>query len=147
MSAILYPVAANAEAALNAKMTDRWTLKFAGDLLDLKIKTGLPTGVLDPFVDQGLSPRSQLSVRSWFDVTPDIDVDLWLRHVSSLGRGDTPAYTNLDLRVAWRLTAHLELTARGENLLGPQRTEMAPIGGAAPTLVQRRAELGLAARF
>ena len=136
-----------AEAALNAKMTDRWTLKFAGDLLDLKIKTGLPTGVLDPFVDQGLSPRSQLSVRSWFDVTPDIDVDLWLRHVSSLGRGDTPAYTNLDLRVAWRLTAHLELTARGENLLGPQRTEMAPIGGAAPTLVQRRAELGLAARF
>jgi iron complex outermembrane receptor protein len=136
-----------AEAALNAKVTDRWTLKFAGDLLDLKIKTGLPTGVLDPFVDQGLSPRSQLSVRSWFDVTPDIDVDLWLRHVSSLGRGDTPAYTNLDLRVAWRLTAHLELTARGENLLGPQRTEMAPIGGAAPTLVQRRAELGLAARF
>ncbi|MHB8285615.1 MAG: TonB-dependent receptor plug domain-containing protein, partial [Caulobacteraceae bacterium] len=136
-----------AEAALNAKMTDRWTLKFAGDLLDLKIKTGLPTGVLDPFVDQGLSPRSQLSIRSWFDLTPDIDVDLWLRHVSSLERGATPAYTNLDLRVAWRLTTRLELTARGENLLGPQRTEMAPVGGAAPTLVQRRAELGFAARF
>jgi iron complex outermembrane receptor protein len=136
-----------AEAALNAKVTDRWTLKFAGDLLDLRIRTGLPAGLPDSFVDQGLSPRSQLSLRSWFDLTPDIDVDVWLRHVSKLARGETPAYTNLDLRAGWRLTSRLELTVRGENLLGAQRTEMAPVGGAAPALVQRRVELGLAARF
>ncbi len=71
---------------------------------------------------EGSVPKQQASLRAAWNPRADIDVDLWLRRVgklSDLGESITPipAYTGLDLRLAWRPEKSIELSLVGRNLL------------------------------
>ncbi|MDB5422878.1 MAG: TonB-dependent receptor, plug [Phenylobacterium sp.] len=112
------------EASLDARLKAWWTVKAAASWLD--VKTAPITVPYFAFSTLGddKSPRTQVSVRSMMDLGDSVDLDLWLRHVAALGDHLTPAYTNLDLRLAWRPTPKLELSLRGTNLLGRKASEM-----------------------
>ena len=62
------------------------------------------------------NPRNQFSIRSLFDVTKQIDFDLWLRYVGSLPEINVDHYTTIDARLAWRPIQNIELSVVGQNL-------------------------------
>jgi len=62
------------------------------------------------------NPRHQFSIRSLFDVTEQIDFDLWLRYVGSLPELNIDDYETIDARLAWRPVKNLELSVVGQNL-------------------------------
>ena len=87
-------------------------------------------------------------MRSWFDLTDAIDVDIWVRHTDRLRTGSVDAYTDVDLRLAWRPTPTLEFMLVGENLFGGDRIEMVETGLGSPSaVVERRVWVSVAVRY
>lgn len=134
------------EAAIDARLTDRWTVKIAASAMDMEI---LESGFLVPGLDTfnpERSPKRQLSVRSWFDITETIDLDVWVRQVASTSFVE--AYTDLDIRAAWRPTASLELYILAENLVERERLEIVETGLGSPSAFnERRVWFGATARY
>lgn len=136
------------ELALDATITPSWTVKVAGNLMSLGINPGgIGSTASSNAIDPGVSPRNQLSVRSLWNVTDNVDADLTYRHVGPLATGPVPAYDDLDLRLAWRPTVHWELSVMGDHLLAARRVEMVDSTQAAPAIVARRATVKLAFRY
>ena len=72
---------------------------------------------------EGNDPRHQVGVRTTFTPRPGVEIDGFLRHVARLPVPAVPAYTELDVRVAWRPTADLEVEFAGRNLLHDRHPE------------------------
>lgn len=79
---------------------------------------------------EGATPRHQVGVRSQIDLWQDFMIDLEYRYNSDIDRvPDEPsgigigAYSELDLRVAWRATPNIELSLVGQNLLHERHIE------------------------
>ena len=67
-----------------------------------------------------------------------VDADAMLRHVGRLSPGTTDRYTELDVRVAWEITAGTEVSVIGQNLLHDSHAEYRPTSvRVAETLVPR----------
>lgn len=71
----------------------------------------------------GITPRHQFSLRSSLDLNERLQWDAWLRYVSDLEVPDVPAYTTLDMRLAWKVDRNLTLSLVGLNLLDRQHPE------------------------
>ncbi|HVO88628.1 MAG TPA: TonB-dependent receptor [Casimicrobiaceae bacterium] len=103
-----------------------WRLSAGMTLLreDLRIKAGS----LDPTGPSALGndPRFQWMLRSQYNLTRDIDFDVGLRHVNELPNPIVPAYTALDVRLAWRPRNDLELSAIVRNATDPEHPEFGP---------------------
>lgn len=93
------------------------------------------------------TPQQQFSLRTAWNPRSDIDVDLWLRHVDKLneiGVNDVSvkAYTEADLRVAWRPQKNLELALVGRNLLHKRHVEFVSEAADVPVMAMERAFYG-----
>ncbi|MBI9092255.1 MAG: TonB-dependent receptor [Desulfobacterium sp.] len=94
----------------------------------------------------GKEPTHQASFRSALTPRKDLDLDIWLRYVDNVSsiyvasdndRFDIDGYLTLDLRLAWRPTAHWELSLVGQNLLESRHLEFVQESFTRPTEVQR----------
>lgn len=92
---------------------------------DLRLETGStdPVGVDNPTLRN--DPDYQWQLRSSFDLPRGFQFDLQLRRVDALPNPQVPAYTELDLRVAWLVGDALELAVAGRNLLHERHPEYA----------------------
>ncbi len=140
-----------AEVAVRWEPATRWRLDLAYTWL--KMDLGLdPASTSNPgqlgFIE-GLAARNQGSLHSLFDVTDDVDFDATLRHVDALPSLDFPAYTELDLALAWRPRNGLELSLVGQNLLHAHHPEQdfAFSGSGMYTETQRSVHARLAWQF
>jgi len=82
-------------------------------------------------LNEGNDAKHRFLLRSSFNVTPDVELDGTLTHVSALPEIAVPAYTNLDIRLGWYVNKTLEISLSGRNLLDKQHLEFA-------TAAQRR---------
>ncbi|MEJ2473941.1 MAG: TonB-dependent receptor [Desulfobacterales bacterium] len=105
-----------------------WRLGGAYTYLNTQIDKNL---VADPniaeLVSQGVNPRNVVSIRSYLNVTPQIDFDAALRFVSSLPERNIDSYTVMDARLAWRPFPKLELSLVGQNLLEEGHAEFSTL--------------------
>jgi iron complex outermembrane recepter protein len=76
----------------------------------------------------GNDPNQWWSLGSSFDLGPDMEVDVTIRHVGALPNPPVPAYTAVDARLGWRVRPNLELSLTAKNLFDPKHPEW----GAAP---------------
>lgn len=93
------------------------------------------------------APQHQFSLRTAWNPRSDIDVDLWLRHVGKLNKVgvydvSVKAYTEADLRVAWRPQKNLELALVGRNLLHKRHVEFVSEAADVPVMAVERAVYG-----
>lgn len=120
------------EVAANWQLLDRWRLQLAYSYLQVNLnnKPGFPN--LFTVVRDGSHPRHQVSLLSSFDIRPDLEFDLWLRHASDIpdlavGSPTLTAavadYFSVNARLGWRPRPDLELSLAGANLLGPSHGE------------------------
>jgi iron complex outermembrane receptor protein len=76
---------------------------------------------------EGANPARRWLLRSSFELARGIEIDLTLRHASALSSPAVPDYTAADLRVGWRVSEALELSAGGNNLFGTAHGEFTGI--------------------
>lgn len=95
-----------------------WRLSAGWTALDetLRLKPG---GVdLAAPAAAGNDPSHTWQLRSSWDVSPDVSLDVGVRHVAELERNAVPAYTAVDARLSWQLRPDLEVSLAGRNLTG-----------------------------
>jgi iron complex outermembrane receptor protein len=112
------------EAALNWKVTDRWTLSPGYALLQMHLHTD-PTSQDTTTVPDtvGSNPRHQAQLRSHVDITHGFLWDTSVYFVDHLPFQQLPSYTRLDTQLTWRLAERLELGVVGQNLLQDHHVE------------------------
>jgi iron complex outermembrane receptor protein len=120
-------------------LRDNWRVSAGVTLLDSDFYT-------EPFATDvngtGDDPGYQVFLRSQADLTPDLALDLNLRGVDETSP-EVPAYIELDARLGFRLSDHIEIAFAGRNLLDeahPESFDIAP-------LLQARRSLHLSARL
>jgi iron complex outermembrane recepter protein len=125
-----------AELAVTYAVSERWKLTGQYTYLFLNI---YPITV---FQGDGNSPRSQVYLRSSWNLSKDVDFDMIGRYVDSLSYlyypNPSPSlgvplcgnYIEMDMRLAWRARKNLELALVGQNLLDSDHYEFIPTGWA-----------------
>lgn len=108
------------EASMDWLPLPNWRLQANTSLFHIAGRDLMPGATSDEFA--GATPSHMISLRSSLDITPKLQWDAWLRHVGKLPGGsqglDTvPAYTTLDMRLAWKPRRDLSIALVGQNLL------------------------------
>ena len=101
-----------AELAADWRVLPRWRLQAAYTCLQvvLEAKEGSLMALEN---SDGRSPQNQVSLRSSFDLTRDVELDAWVRYADRIASLDLPAYTTLDLRLGWKPFPGVELSIVG----------------------------------
>lgn len=111
------------------------------------LKANISYSWLDTDIPESQSPEHQLSIRAGFDLTEDLNADIWIRYVDdiearqSVSGGVIPYhiddYLTIDLRAAWRITDSIEIILAAQNLLDSGHMEFVQNAFIAPTTVPR----------
>ncbi len=138
-----------AELSVNWVATDWLELRPFYAFVDLKLEPtsgGSDTAGASDL--EGDSARNKAGLRISAVPWADVSADAFLRYVSELKTRAVPAYTELNLRLAWRPWPALELALVGENLLDAQHAEYgAYAGGAQPARTRNEMERSVLAEF
>lgn len=117
------------EALVTATPAEWWRLTVSSSTLDMTLDPGGADLNRGRFFD-GATPRHQLGVRSAMDVSTDMQIDAFFRHLTDIRRmppiaagTGIPGYAELDVRLAWRRWRPLELSLVGQNLLHGEHVE------------------------
>lgn len=112
------------EAWGSYRPTGFWVLNAGMVYMDknLRLKSGgpVPPGLSGP---DGNDPEYQWTLRSWFDLPHDFELDLHLRGVGALPEPRVPHYTEMNVRLGWRPLPGVELAVIGQNLLHDDHVE------------------------
>jgi iron complex outermembrane receptor protein len=116
------------EMALDWKATDKWLLGATYTYLHSLIRENkVDDPTIAALIAKGSNPRHTFSIRSYLDITPNIDFDVWFRYVGRLPERNIDSYTVIDARLAWRIRRDLELSLVGQNLLESGHSEFSSL--------------------
>ncbi|WP_166646948.1 TonB-dependent receptor plug domain-containing protein [Prosthecobacter fusiformis] len=115
-----------AELDVKWQPTRWWQLGLGYTIMQTNLRT--EPGSTDPTEGSGEfnDPNHILVIRSSMDLPGNVELDATFRHVDELQQtalSNTPAYSTVDIRLAWRPTNDLELAIVGRNLLDASHTE------------------------
>ena len=131
------------EAGPSWSLTPWWRLRGAYTFFTMSLHVKPGSTVTSVETTEGSAPKQQFSLRSSMDLGSHVQFDAGLRFVDELAKVGTasqtlPAYTELDLRLAWSPRANLEFAIVGQNLLQSHHQEYVPtLLGVVPAEVQR----------
>ncbi len=105
------------------RVTPRWSLSLWYAWLRMNITW--PNGAMGVGPNEA-SPSHQFHVRSSLDLPRGLRFDTTAQFVDKLEFYAVDHYLRLDAGLAWRVTPHLELSFRGDNLLQDRHREIGP---------------------
>ena len=108
-----------AELAVNWQVNDDWRLAAGYTFIELDVDGDDDSTAFF----EGGTPRHQLSVRSYYNVTRDLELNASATYVDNLPVGDVPSYVRVDLGLTWHAKPGLELTVGVRNLLDDRHLE------------------------
>ena len=119
------------------EMAPGWRISAGFNLLhkDFELKPGYTFDAYGTHFGQ--DPSYQAQIRSEWNITDAVEFDAWLRSVGEIDSAPVPGYTELNLRVGWRIRDKLELSVNGMNLLNPRHLEVYDPSAAAPRYLGR----------
>lgn len=110
------------EATIDWRARSDWRLQANYSWLNLTAYTAaLPGQTPNDYANT--SPTHQFSLRSSLDLSSKVRWDAWVRVVSQIKRYDIPAYTTMDMRLAWQPVKNFEVSLIGQNLLDSAHPE------------------------
>ncbi len=101
------------ELFTNLDVSDRWKLGLGFSSLDLQLSTA----------GRGNSPNHQAQLRSYLELSADLELNTSLAFVERLRDQGVPSYFRLDAQLAWHATPGLDLSLVGQNLLDDRHAE------------------------
>jgi iron complex outermembrane receptor protein len=134
------------EAAAKWQVTGNWRVSAAYSLLAMFVHEDKSDIRPSDFAIESASPRNQIQVHSYWDVTPKLSLNASAYYVEGIGgdnviinpAADPASYIRLDLGVVWQPTPGMELSLGVQNLCDPHHLE-APFGGSSSAEVDRAA--------
>ncbi len=129
---------------------DRWRLQGNYSYLKMNINSDSVFKQIDAITGSAdkVSPQHQVSFRSNYDFSEKIQLNLWLRYVSSIDLYNIPSYVTMDTKLAFRPTKNVELFLVGQNLLSENHREIvSDFIPSVPTTIPRGIYVGAAWRF
>ncbi len=103
-----------------------WRLRGGYTFLKKKLSVKPGSQDLNKASAESNDPENQFVIQSMFDLPAHIEAGFVIRYVDALPDPKVPAYTGLDIQVAWKLTKNLELSVSGQNLLNNRHPEFIP---------------------
>ncbi|HNJ36817.1 MAG TPA: TonB-dependent receptor [Nitrosomonas sp.] len=98
-------------------------LRFMPSYSHLQVRNHVPA---DHESESGEDPKHQFTLRTQLDLTKNIELDAFFRHIDKLPGLEIKSYQALDLRLSWRPRSDTELTLVGQNLLQSHHQEFSP---------------------
>jgi iron complex outermembrane receptor protein len=102
---------------------DSWRLQAWYSLLRMTLRQDRDSTDPEALRPVGESPRHQAGFRAGMDLLPNLELDFFLRYVSSLPDFDVDGYVELDARLGWYPMRNLSFSLTGHNLLHPAHAE------------------------
>lgn len=107
-------------------VTSSWRLRGGYTWLRKELQISPGSHDLNRATAESDDPEHQVVLQSMLDLPHGFALDTVVRYVAALPDPHVPAYTTLDLRLAWQARDGLELSLVGQNLLEPEHPEFAP---------------------
>lgn len=111
------------EIAANWHVTDNWRLVAWYSLLDITINSSASGSNLRRPYFEGASPQQQFQIRSYYNLSRNLQLNVAGYYVSSLAVGHIPAYFSVDANVAWQVNDRMQLMFGVQNLFDDRRPE------------------------
>ena len=107
------------ELVMEWRPTSRWTLKAYYAYL----KFSLDLDEVDDFVENSYqianeNPKHEVSLQSWLDITPKVELNTRIRYLDELPINDENSYLVVDAQIRWKISKTLDLFFMGKNLTG-----------------------------
>ncbi len=108
------------EATANWQVMDSWSLAAGYSFLDMDLQGSTTTALV---TRDGSTPQHQLHLRSYVNITDNVEFDAMIYFNDELPAENVDAYTRLDLRLGWRPLQTVEVSIAGQNLLDDAHPE------------------------
>ncbi len=133
---LLFPVAFNnhgsaltygVETSIDWKPKDNWRLQGSYSFLNIDFSSNSAFNKQDSSAGAAnkANPQHQLSVRSNYDFSERLQLNLWLRYTSAISFYNIPSYVTMDAKLAYKPTKNTELFVVGQNLFSQHHREFA----------------------
>lgn len=121
-SALTYGV----EVSTDWKPIDKWRIQANYSYLNLDVSSTTLLKGRDPSVASAgkVNPQHQLSVRSHYDLSDKLEVNLWLRYSSDISFYRIPGFVTMDAKLTYKPAKNIELFVVGQNLFSQQHKEL-----------------------
>ena len=97
--------------------------------------------------EEGNAPHNQFHLRSYYDLSDDLELDFSLNYVDNLPAGDINHYIRFDARLGWHIAENTELSVVGQNLFDKRHPEFGAEAGQTSTEAERGLYIKLTHRF
>jgi iron complex outermembrane recepter protein len=111
------------EVGVDVQPVPRWRTHIGYTHLRTSIRRDGDSRDTTGGVSEANDPSHIFGARTSLDLPGNVEADAFLRAIGSLPNPQVPAYTEINLRVAWRPRQHLELALVGQDLLHAQHPE------------------------
>ncbi|HEX7192862.1 MAG TPA: TonB-dependent receptor, partial [Thermoanaerobaculia bacterium] len=119
----LAAVTSGLEALMTVRPAARWDLTMGYSWFRLAL--GDYFGNVPPADMQAAdAPHRQFSVRSFYTVSPRVEIDTSAYYVSAIASQSVPQYLRTDARIAWQVGPDLHLSLMGRNLTDSRHVEI-----------------------
>jgi iron complex outermembrane receptor protein len=145
-SALTYGV----EVSGDWRPLDNWRIQGNYSFLDMQVSSSPLAKRVDPGTGaaEKLNPQHQFSLRSNYDLSEKMEINLWLRYTSEISYYRIPGYVTMDARLTYRPAKNVELFVVGQNLFSQHHREfVADIVPAAAAFISRGVYGGVQWRF
>lgn len=120
------------ELAADVQLHSRWNIRSAYTLFDIQLHPNQPSflKILEEYEHR--TPHHQISILSMYDLTDQLELDIWARYVSgTTNSSNLPAvafnisdYMALDVRLGWKPRENIEVVLGVQNILDDRRPEI-----------------------
>jgi iron complex outermembrane receptor protein len=108
-------------------ISEHWKIKGAYTYLEVGLDAKNSRVNLEQMaVDEGSSPRHQVSLQSMLNLPGGLTFDVWGRFVDGLVFEEVHSCLTADIRLGWQVSGNLELSITGQNVLGTSHIEFLP---------------------
>ncbi|WP_292916114.1 TonB-dependent receptor plug domain-containing protein [Nitrosomonas sp.] len=121
-SALTYGV----ETSIDLKPRENWRVQTSYSFLNIDFSSDNPLTNSNPTTggSKKANPQHQLSVRSNYDFSDKLQLNLWLRYTSEIAFYRIPSYVTMDAKLAYRPVKNTELFIVGQNLFRQHHQEL-----------------------
>ena len=117
------------ELSATWQATSWWRLRAGMDLLKERLHVIAGETDINNALNETADPERQFSLQSSFDLPHHLELDINPRSVDKLYNnnvgvvGTVPSYTEIDVRLGWRMSRQLDVSVAGRNLLHDRHVE------------------------
>ncbi|MCP5361731.1 MAG: TonB-dependent receptor [Hyphomicrobiales bacterium] len=111
------------EVAANYNISNNWRIYANYTFLTMNLHLDGSSGDTTLQNDEGRSPKNQFHVRSYYNITEDVEWDNLFYYVDNLSTANIDTYMRFDTRIGWDVMDGVNLSLAAQNLFDDQHQE------------------------